>query len=114
VPVGRYDTKYLLEQGYEKEIRAFNHSMFCNCEQAVKNSLKNDQAIIIVDIEGLRYSRVAHFQNKQNTAQTFSNYTLFKLIPNAFVGMQLTHEFFQNMEQNFPEMTQQIIVINGK
>ena len=63
--MGRYDTKYLLEQGYEKELRAFNYSTLCNCEQAVKNSLNNDQAIIILDMEGLRYARVAHFQSKQ-------------------------------------------------
>jgi len=78
--VGRYDTKYLLEQGYEKELRASNYSMLCNCEQAVKNSWKNDQAIIIVDAKNLRYSRVAHLKSNKIIANKFLHCGICKFI----------------------------------
>jgi len=63
LPLGRYDVKTAINEGYGDAVVEWIYSVLENAVQAIRKS-KDDQITIIFDINHLMYSRVTHIPCK--------------------------------------------------
>ncbi|XP_035701646.1 sec14 cytosolic factor isoform X2 [Folsomia candida] len=88
-PIGRWEVRKMLANGYKTEMEKLIYSSMANLLKTIDDTA-HEQFLIIIDLAGLTYWKVAHFETMQMVLQVFREY-----------------------EQNFPERLDKALVINS-
>lgn len=118
VPGGEWNIRHFVEQGRRDDIMKLTIRTLEYVLEQVKNH-GNKPLVAIYGFEGLTYHKVSHFESKlaEHIQINFSLkvyvYSAIQLLNIYFVASRIVYAGFQLLEQNYPEILQNVIIVNG-